>query len=129
MPQDTFATGSQLLLPTLRKSVPKASTIMLHYPMLPRSLFACFITLKLRAKSIFRKLSLEPELTNTYCTSRRSVPLTNRSIQMLQFLNRGRFPALLSYSLRRPRCLFSASECCLSRAAHFLTFFILALDI
>ena len=27
----------------------------------------------------------EPELTNTYCTSRRSVPLTNRSIQMLQF--------------------------------------------
>ena len=32
----------------------------------------------------------------------------------------GRFPALLSCSLRRPRCLFSASVCCLSRAAHFL---------
>ncbi len=103
----------------LRKKLAEASITMPPCLMPQRSLFACFITLKLRAKNIFHKLSLEPELTNTYCISRRSVPLTNRRIQMLQFFCKGvsRLCCLaLSVALAD---FFSASVCCLSRAAHF----------
>ena len=72
----------------------------------------------------------EPELTNTYCTSRRSVPLTNRSIQMLQFFKtraHSGFAVLLSPS---PSLSF-LSICMLfvKGGAFFYTIFILGLDI
>ena len=124
------ANGSRPLPFISGKSWRKASIAMLLCLTPQRSSFVCSTILKLRAKSIFHKLSLEPELTNTYCTSQRSVHLTNRSIQMLQFFKtraHSGFVVLLSPS---PSLSF-LSICMLfvKGGVFFYTIFILGLDI
>ena len=128
MQQNMSANGSRPLPFISGRSWRKASITMLLCLTPQGSSFACSTILKLRARSTFHKLSLEPELTNIYCISRRSCTShkghfvqQTEAFRCYNFSKRGRIPALLSCSLRRPRCLFSASVCCLSRAAHFFT--------
>ena len=126
MQPNMSATGIQRLLNTLQRNEQKASITMLLCLTPQRSSFACSTILKLRAKSTFHKLSLEPELTNTYCTSRRLDKPKHTDATIFQ--NEGAF-RLCCLALSVALAVFSQHlyAVCQGRRI-FLTFFILSID-
>lgn len=120
MQQDTSVTGSQPLSPIWEKAFwgktllcctvtcrKKLVRLLYHLENHRREVQACFCLISWTWVNYF-----------TQCQPAQPYPWQT-AFRCYDFL-RGRCWFLLCCSLRHPRCLYSASECCLSRAAYLL---------